>query len=114
MLSLEPGEPGKVMRYRRELSIVRSVTLAVALSGALVGARPAQAWTLKTLYSFKGGTDGEAAMAGLVRDPATGNLYGTTRFGGEHGYGTVFRVGPDGGETVLHSFTKKFRHPERA
>ena len=37
----------------------------------------------------------------LSRD---GYLYGTTFTGGDFGYGTVFRVSPDGVETVLHSF----------
>jgi uncharacterized repeat protein (TIGR03803 family) len=33
-----------------------------------------------------------------------GNLYGTTFFGGDFGFGTVFRILPDGTQTVLHSF----------
>jgi uncharacterized repeat protein (TIGR03803 family) len=33
-----------------------------------------------------------------------GNLYGTTFFGGDFGFGTVFRITPGGTETVLHSF----------
>ena len=33
-----------------------------------------------------------------------GNLYGTTYFGGAHGFGTVFKVTPGGTETVLYSF----------
>jgi uncharacterized repeat protein (TIGR03803 family) len=40
----------------------------------------------------------------LARD-AAGNLYGTTYYGGELNLGTVFKVAPDGTETVLHSFT---------
>ncbi|HEV2379547.1 MAG TPA: choice-of-anchor tandem repeat GloVer-containing protein [Terriglobia bacterium] len=62
------------------------------------------------LYSFTGGTDGAAPVAGLVRDTA-GNLYGTTYYGGSvacnngQGCGTVFKLDTTGGETVLHSFT---------
>src|SRR6476660_7076001 len=41
---------------------------------------------------------------GLVRDDKTGNLFGTTVFGGKHDYGTVFKLTPEGQETVLHSF----------
>lgn len=37
----------------------------------------------------------------LSRD---GYLYGTTFTGGDFGYGTVFRISPDGVETVIHSF----------
>lgn len=57
------------------------------------------------LYSFTGGADG--AIPGwveLTRDSA-GNLYGTTVFGGASGSGVVFKVDPQGNETVLHSFT---------
>jgi uncharacterized repeat protein (TIGR03803 family) len=45
----------------------------------------------------------------LIRD-ATGNLYGTTQFGGTSpcsglGCGTVFKVGKNGKLMVLHTFT---------
>jgi uncharacterized repeat protein (TIGR03803 family) len=61
------------------------------------------------LYSFAGGSDGSNPEAGLIKD-AAGNLYGTTYFGGGSGCGgggcgTVFKVAPDGTETVLYSFT---------
>jgi uncharacterized repeat protein (TIGR03803 family) len=56
------------------------------------------------LYSFTGyPTDGEYPEARLVRDTA-GDLYGTTREGGNYGYGTVFKVDSTGKETVLYSF----------
>ena len=60
--------------------------------------------TLTTLYSFKGGTDGEFPLAGLVMD-GDKNLYGTTNLGGIGNFGTVFKVTQRGEETVLHSFT---------
>ena len=56
------------------------------------------------LYAFKRGADGQGPYAGLVRDP-TGNLYGTTFYGGASGQGTVFKLDTTGVETVLHSFT---------
>jgi len=60
--------------------------------------------TETVLYSFKGGTDGYKPESVLVRDKA-GNLYGTTYFGGStEQCGTVFKVAPDGTETVLHRF----------
>jgi uncharacterized repeat protein (TIGR03803 family) len=55
------------------------------------------------LYSFMRGSDGLGPFGSLVRDGA-GNLYGTTFGGGIHGLGTVFKLGPSGKETVLHSF----------
>jgi uncharacterized repeat protein (TIGR03803 family) len=60
------------------------------------------------LHSFTGtGGDGAYPYAPLLRD-SSGNLYGTTRFGGAgagSGCGTVFKVAPDGKETVLYKFT---------
>ncbi len=60
--------------------------------------------TESVLYSFTGSPDGAYPYAGLVRD-ATGNLYGTTYYGGTSGYGTVFQVDTSGTESVLYSFT---------
>jgi uncharacterized repeat protein (TIGR03803 family) len=48
-------------------------------------------------------TDGELPLAGLVFDQK-GNLYGTTDAGGAYGYGVVFKLTPEGKETVLYSF----------
>jgi uncharacterized repeat protein (TIGR03803 family) len=63
--------------------------------------------TETTLYAFEGKSDGSEPYAGLIRDKP-GNLYGTTLFGGNAnchaGCGTVFRIAPDGTETVLYSF----------
>jgi len=59
-----------------------------------------------TLYTFTGGSDGNAPYGGLVFD-AAGNLYGTTAQGGE-GNGVVFELSPVTGggwsETVIHNF----------
>lgn len=60
------------------------------------------------LYSFGGGSDGLCPDVGLVRDRA-GNLYGTTSLGGINSCfsgscGVVFKLAPDGTQTVLHSF----------
>ncbi len=55
------------------------------------------------LHVFRGQPDGQGSYAGLVEDSA-GNLYGTTEFAGEWGFGTLFKVDPTGKETV-HSFT---------
>jgi uncharacterized repeat protein (TIGR03803 family) len=56
------------------------------------------------LYSFKGSPDGADPVAALFMD-ASGNLYGTTYDGGkESNGGTVFKIGQDGKERVLHTF----------
>jgi uncharacterized repeat protein (TIGR03803 family) len=72
----------------------------------MVAVQSAQAQTYKELYAFgqTGQYDGQYPYFGaLVRD-ASGNLYGTTEYGGS-GYGTVFKVSKTGSETVLYSFT---------
>jgi uncharacterized repeat protein (TIGR03803 family) len=56
------------------------------------------------LYSFTGGTDGSQPYAGVIRD-SSGNLYGTTRFGGTYNSGLVYKVDTAGQETVLYAFT---------
>jgi uncharacterized repeat protein (TIGR03803 family) len=57
------------------------------------------------LYSFKGSpNDGQYPYGGLLMDK-TGNFYGTTVAGGPDNDGTIFKLAPDGTETVLHSFT---------
>lgn len=64
------------------------------------------------LHSF-GGRNGNIPTEGLVRDEA-GNLYGTTLWGGNtagicprnaSGCGVVFKLSPDGRESVLYNFT---------
>lgn len=58
------------------------------------------------LHSFAGGSDGSYPVAGLIAD-SSGNLYGTTRYGGSAGDGIVFRLSAQNGtwtETVLYSF----------
>jgi uncharacterized repeat protein (TIGR03803 family) len=47
--------------------------------------------------------DGAFPVGGLIADKK-GNLYGTTDDGGAGSHGTVFKIAPDGTETVLHSF----------
>lgn len=84
----------------------------------------AAAYTFSTLYSFSGGADGEYPLARPILD-ASGNLYGTTQFGGVYkgnGYqmgsggdecgqptncGTVYELSPSGStwtKKVLYSF----------
>jgi len=45
------------------------------------------------LYSFAGAADGASPEGGLVQD-AAGHLYGTTKYGGALGAGTVFELSP--------------------
>lgn len=64
-------------------------------------------WTETVLYAFcslSRCADGEEPLGPLVRD-ASGNLFGTTYFGGTSGDGVVFKLETTGNETVLHDFT---------
>jgi uncharacterized repeat protein (TIGR03803 family) len=70
-------------------------------------------WTLTSLYSFQGGTDGSKPSSRLVFGP-DGSLYGTTIYGGGSGCGgsgcgTVFNLKPGSSstwkETVLYKFS---------
>ncbi len=59
----------------------------------------------KVLHSFNAG-DGSYPVAALIADQS-GNLYGTTRYGGANGQGTVFELTNSNGvwnETILYSF----------
>ena len=69
-----------------------------------------QSGTLTTLYTFSGpdgmvgdGSDDGGYGAHLIQ-ASDGNFYGTTIDGGANGFGTVFRLTPDGVLTTLHSF----------
>jgi uncharacterized repeat protein (TIGR03803 family) len=67
-------------------------------------------WTENTLWGFGTPGDGANPVGNLIFDPL-GNLYGTTRWGGAFGFGTVFMLAPPVGgigpwtETLLWSFT---------
>jgi uncharacterized repeat protein (TIGR03803 family) len=61
----------------------------------------------QVVHAFTGGKDGFLPNGNLMVD-GKGNLYGTTFEGGgactESYCGTVFKIAPDGTETVLHAF----------
>ncbi|HEV2381127.1 MAG TPA: choice-of-anchor tandem repeat GloVer-containing protein [Terriglobia bacterium] len=80
-----------------------AAVMVAAMLTTLVAAIAAPAQTYSVVYSFAGGTGGSSPWAGLIADGA-GNLYGTTQRGGSYGFGTVFKLDPEGNETVLYSF----------
>src|SRR5271169_2798516 len=77
---------------------------AALMAVAVLGLDAAQARGLTVLYNFAGSSDGGDPYASLIRD-AAGNLYGTVDYGGTSFAGAVFKVAPNGTETVLYSFT---------
>lgn len=63
----------------------------------------------RVLYRFQSNSDGENPFGALVVDPTTGDIYGTTEYGGtgRQRCGTVFRLAPKGDgyvHTVLYNF----------
>ena len=50
-------------------------------------------WTYTPLYDFTGGNDGGEPICNVTFD-ANGNLYGTTYYGGAHGYGVIWEITP--------------------
>jgi uncharacterized repeat protein (TIGR03803 family) len=67
-------------------------------------------WTLTTIHSFTGGSDGGSPYGSLIVGP-NGVLYGTVTTGGAYGAGGVVEFTPPATagqpwtETVLYSFT---------
>jgi uncharacterized repeat protein (TIGR03803 family) len=91
------------LRSRGQIAIMFAVTVLAFASPASAGA-----WTETLLYRFAGESDGSAPYGDVIRD-RDGNLFGTTAAGGaactkKDGCGTVFKLAPDGTETVLYAF----------
>jgi len=57
-----------------------------------------------TLYNFGSQNFGPEFPDGGVTLDRAGNLYGTSYYGGAHGWGTVWKLSRSGSLTVLHSF----------
>jgi uncharacterized repeat protein (TIGR03803 family) len=87
-----------------------SVSLRAALAVVAVALFASSASASESvLYAFTGGADGGTPNGPPIAD-GSGNLYGTTLYGGRYGYGAVFRLAPPTApgkawtETVLYSF----------
>jgi uncharacterized repeat protein (TIGR03803 family) len=97
-----------ITTLQQPISAIRLAAASAALGFAgllgLVATQPAQAQTLKALYSFTGAADGGGPFPAVIRD-AAGNLYGTTDYAGGPSFaGVVFKVSKTGQETVLYNF----------
>jgi len=77
--------------------------LAAVFVLGVAGAPLGQAQTYTALLKFPGAGGGNPFYGSLARDPS-GNLYGTTIAGGTVGAGVLFKVDPQGQETVLLNF----------
>lgn len=74
-----------------------------------LASNPDGSWTYSVLYAFQGGNDGSFGSAAPAFD-ASGNLYGTTAYGGTGYDGTVFKLTRTGQgqwtKTTLHNFRR--------
>ncbi len=78
--------------------------IALLLLGSTLVASAQQA---KALHSFTGGADGQNPIGGVAID-GSGNLYGTTVYGGTDRYGTVFELTPAANGTWTHKVLYSF------
>src|SRR5579862_152047 len=69
--------------------------------GSVFRVSPSGSYT--NLYTFVGPGLGAAPTAGLVQGTDS-KFYGTTEYGGNSGFGNVYRISPSGGYTNLYSF----------
>jgi len=96
------------IRLRRVNGLDLWIAIAFIASTLLLifAAAPAEAQTFTVLHTFTGAQDGANPYNGLVMDRA-GNLYGTAKFGGNNGFGVVFKLSRGGSGwifTPLHDF----------
>jgi uncharacterized repeat protein (TIGR03803 family) len=101
-LSVVPARRSSIFLTATSVSLFR----LAAFAALLWVSSPALAQTETVLYSFSNdGVDGNSPFSSLTLD-AKGNLYGTADYGGtSDGSGTVFKISPNGTETVLYDFT---------
>lgn len=82
------------------------VAILAVLAAALAVVPCARAATEETLYAFKNAEDGDYPNGGLIM--VKGRIYGTTRYGGAYGQGTVYELSHAKSgwvKTTLHDFT---------
>lgn len=77
-------------------------------SGTVFSLTPGKGgWNFQTLYNFSGGNDGALPRAGVIVDPASGDLFGTTSYGGADSSGTIFKLANSNGNwtfSLLYTF----------
>ena len=60
--------------------------------------------TYKILHDFDGTNEGACPVDAPLRDRKTGDFFGVANYYGPGGYGTVWKLSPEGTFTVLHAF----------
>jgi uncharacterized repeat protein (TIGR03803 family) len=88
----------------RAHSRIGSILMLLLSIGSLVfGAQSAHGQVYQDLHDF-GAYSGSQQFPWLMAQGRDNNLYGVTSTGGTHSKGTIFKIGPSGGFTVLHNF----------
>ncbi|MBV9990089.1 MAG: hypothetical protein JOZ72_02260 [Alphaproteobacteria bacterium] len=103
LATLTPAAAGNQSRadMKRMLAVQGKHPLASRQGKSSFGATDP---TYTDLHDFtSNANDGAGPGANVTLDDA-GNIYGTADFGGTHGDGVVFKLAPDGTQTLLHSF----------
>jgi uncharacterized repeat protein (TIGR03803 family) len=80
----------------------RIVPILCAIAVVTALPLPGHAQNFHVVHRFHGRYDGKTPAGRLIADEY-GNLYGTTTAGGAFRGGTIFKIAPDGTETILHS-----------
>lgn len=89
----------------RTMALGRVILLAALSCLLLMPSAQSQTYVEKVLYTFgTNSEDGVNPQSALILDSA-GNLYGSTSNGGLHQAGIVFKIDPQGNETILYNFT---------
>ena len=84
------------------LSFAGTILAVIAVTLSVAGS----AFGQETVIRWFNNNDGYDPIAGMIID-ASGNLYGSTFYGGVYGAGNIFKLTPEGGtwvETELYSF----------
>jgi uncharacterized repeat protein (TIGR03803 family) len=102
------GSAGRMILRRGHLYGAATVG-GIYGSGVVFELTPTQVgeWDFRTIYSFRGQPDGSFPYGALLFD-ASGNVYGTTYYGGANNIGAVYQLAPRANgewrERVLYSF----------
>jgi uncharacterized repeat protein (TIGR03803 family) len=76
--------------------------ILVGVAPSTLGARAAFARSYSVLHVFTGQPDGDGPEASLIY--VDGAFYGTTAGGGANNAGSVYKITPDGTESIVYSF----------
>lgn len=98
------GENNCFVRQTGNVWLTAALVMLLGMSASL------SAQTFTVVHAFSDSPDGNAPSSGLTWD-TSGNLYGVTAAGGQLGWGTLYKLDPQGRETVVASFTSSIDGP---